>query len=363
MPGVQIPPFESNQQVESSLSSSSSTASSDDSLSRRNYKSFTRQEDTTNPFTTQATSRANKVSSSSGESSIKRKRKHSNGKETAMATAGHVSTSSETESANTPPNEALKTNWLPSNVARSGGIVHNIAPVHCSRPVQKMGPYSAQQMHASISPVPSQAPLSMVQLKEKDGEEIGAYYAINEDNMIMIDDVLMCPFVFRTKNAVLCGALTDCVMPGMIRANFSKANTLQSMEMVYDAMGFMQQFDGANGGQVTAQVIPGSLEMALMGSPNEARVITEARPPFAVVHVNEAWTRLTKYNQIEVEGRELLSLLEGEYTDPSAKTRPGKPEHKLEEVARGRSACSTNLHYDKLGNTFVDFMFSYPLTK
>jgi hypothetical protein len=149
----------------------------------------------------------------------------------------------------------------------------------------------------------------------------------------------------------------------MIRANFSKNNKLASMEMIYDAMGFMQQLDGANGGQVTAQVIPGSLEMALMSAPNEARIITEARPPFSVVHVNEAWTRVTKFTQMESEGLPLLELLEGEQTDPSANILPGKPKHTMEEVAKGRSSCSTNLHYDKNGNTYVNFMCSYPLTK
>ena len=205
--------------------------------------------------------------------------------------------------------------------------------------------------------------LSTGDLLRRNEDELGAYYAVNEDDMIMIDDILMCPFVFRTKNGVLCGALADCVMPGMLRANFSAANKLSSLEIVFDAMGFMQQLDGANGGEVIAQVIPGSLEMALMHSSTEARVITEAKPPFSIVHVNEQWTRLTKYSQIEVEGQELSSLLEGENTDPGARTRQGKPIHKFEEVAKGRSACSTNIHYDKFGNSFVDFMCSYPLTK
>jgi hypothetical protein len=79
--------------------------------------------------------------------------------------------------------------------------------------------------------------------------------------------------------------------------------------------------------------------------------------------VNEPWTHLMKYTQLEVEGREFSTLIEGDGTDPRAETRPGKPIHKLEEVARGRSACSTNIHYDKFGNSFVDFMCSYPLTK
>mmetsp|Transcript_29542 Transcript_29542/g.71046 ORF Transcript_29542/g.71046 Transcript_29542/m.71046 type:complete len:660 (+) Transcript_29542:99-2078(+) len=192
--------------------------------------------------------------------------------------------------------------------------------------------------------------------------DIGCYYAFNEDDMEVIDDCLMCPFIFRSKNAVLCGALADCVMPGMLRATFSAANKVQSIEIVFDAMGFMQQLDGANGGDVNAQVIPGSLEMALMNCGYEARVLTEARPPYSIVHVNEAWTKLTKYSQLEVEGKSLLPLIQGEETDPNAGIREGRPVHRLESVAQGRAACSTNVHYDKHGNSFIDFMSSYPLT-
>lgn len=192
---------------------------------------------------------------------------------------------------------------------------------------------------------------------------IECYYAINEDDMEVIDDCLMCPFIFRSKNAVLCGALADCVMPGMLRATFSANNMVQKLEIVFDAMGFMQQLDGANGGDVNAQVIPGSLEMALMHCAYEARVITEARPPYSIVHVNEAWTKLTKYSLMEVEGQSLLPLIEGDETDPNAGLQEGRPIHRLESVAQGRAACSTNVHYDKHGNSFIDFMSSYPLTK
>lgn len=235
-------------------------------------------------------------------------------------------------------------------VQLSGGVIHQVRSSNDSLGSQP------RNHQASI-------PLSSYSVFADAEKEIGCYYAVNEDDMIIIEDILMCPFIFRSRNAVLCGALADCVMPGMLRANFSKANKIQNLEIIFDAMGFMQQLDGANGQEVNAQVIPGSLEMALMNCTTEARVITEARPPYSIVHVNEAWTRLMKYSQLEVEGQQLLSLIEGDRTDPLAGVRPGKPVHKLEEVAKGRPACSSNIHYDKHGNPFFDFMSSYPLTK
>jgi len=192
-------------------------------------------------------------------------------------------------------------------------------------------------------------------------QQIRAYYHVNEDDMILTEDVLMCPFIFRSQDAVLCGALAECVMPGMLRAQFSQRNKLVSFEMVYDAMGFMQQLERASGSDGVAQVVPGSLEMALAPNTDEARVITLAKPPFLIVSVNEAWARATKYTQMEVEGKD-LSILNGPRTVPDGLTRSGQPMYKFEEIAKGLCACCTNVHYDKEGKEFVDFICSYPLT-
>jgi hypothetical protein len=191
--------------------------------------------------------------------------------------------------------------------------------------------------------------------------EITCTYHVNEDDMLLTDDVLMCPFVFRSRDAVVCGALAECVQPGMLRAQFSPRNKLVSFELVFDAMGFMQQLERASGSEGSAQIVPNSLEMALSPNTDEARVITMAEPPFMIVSVNEAWTRMTKYTQIEAEGKD-MSILNGKRTDLKAGTRSGKPAHDFREIAKGRSACSVNCHYDKHGGDFIDLISSYPLT-
>jgi PAS domain len=190
---------------------------------------------------------------------------------------------------------------------------------------------------------------------------ITAHYHINEDDMILMDDVVMCPYIFRSQEAVTAGAFAECAMPGMLRAQFSARNKLMSIELVYDAMGFMQQLERASGNEGAAHIIPGSLEMALAPTLDEARVITLAQPPFLIVNVNEVWTRITGYTQMEVEGREYLTLLEGLGTVSAAKDRPNRPHHRLEKVAKGKPACSTNIHYDKDGKDFIEFVCSYPL--
>jgi len=190
---------------------------------------------------------------------------------------------------------------------------------------------------------------------------IQAYYHVNEDDLLIANDIIMCPFVLRSKNAVVCGATGECTMPGMLRGQFSHRNKLIHLEMIYDAMGFMQQLGRASGSEDIAQIIPNMLEMALSPNIKEARVITMAKSPFLIVSVNDIWTRMTKYTQLEVEGKS-LSILNGKKTDMQAGIRQGKPIHDFSEVANGICASSVNVHYDKYGRGFVDHVCSYPLT-
>lgn len=281
---------------------------------------------------------------------------------------------------------------LPPNIAKKGGIPHNIQPVIAqangggngtarlsSAPAAPLPPFAgigkksnpmpnttsgdASRGHQSEGPavISADVETSSSGTNAKSPRIRGSYH-VNEDDMILMDDILMCPFIFRSQDAVLCGALAECTMPGMLRTHFSSRNKLKSVEMVYDAMGFMQQLERASGNEGSAHIIPGSLEMALSPNTTDALIITLAEPPFLIVNVNELWTRMTGYTQMEVEGREYLSLVEGEGTVPEAGDRPGKPKHKLEEVAMGRCACSTNIHYDKQGRDFIEFVCSYPLT-
>ena len=183
--------------------------------------------------------------------------------------------------------------------------------------------------------------------------EIQAYYHLNEDDMILTDDVLMCPFIFRSQDAVVCGALSECVMPGMLRACFGPTNKLTNVEMIFDAMGFCQQLERASGNDNLAQIIPNSLEMALSPISEEARVITQSKAPYPIVSVNEAWTRVTGYTQVDVEGKD-LSILNGVETKEKSSD--------IESVAKGQCACSVNVHYDVNGRDFFSFVCSYPLT-
>lgn len=292
---------------------------------------------------------------------------------------------------------APKTNATSASIAKKGGIPHNVNPVinHTAlasssdrlknAPAISLPPFTglgkrsgnasqANTIGGATGTDTSSANGSGAAVLSTDAENssvssdsnkmprISAHFHINEDDMIMMDSVLMCPFVFRSSDAVLCGAVAECVVPGMLRAQFSGRNKLVSLEMVYDAMGFMQQLERCSGNEGAAQIVPGSLEMALTPSSTEARVITLAKTPYLIVNVNDVWTQATGYTQMEVEGKPYASLLDGEAT-LAASCDSGRPPYDLEEVAKGRPACMTNIHYDKFGNDFIEFVCSYPLTK
>lgn len=54
-------------------------------------------------------------------------------------------------------------------------------------------------------------------------------------------------------------------------------------------------------------------EMVLSDITSDARVITEAAPPYRIVHVNQAWLRTTGYNMEQVLGN-TCALLQGTET-------------------------------------------------
>jgi len=218
---------------------------------------------------------------------------------------------------------------------------------------------SKSQDGASQQDTASCSVISSSQAAQSNLPQIRGYFHINEDDMLITDDVMMCPFLFRSQDAVICGALSEVNMPGMLRASFSARNKLNHVEMIYDAMGFMQQLERASGSEGIAQVVPNSLEMALSPNRNEARAISMAQAPYPLICVNEAFTKLTKYTQMEAEGKELTKLLRGPKTIDLE--HACRPPHNFATVASGICACTVVVHYDKNGRDFLNYICSYPL--
>ena len=164
------------------------------------------------------------------------------------------------------PNNVGK-GMLPSNIAKAGGITANVMGVAASNPRLNAAPAvplppfagigKRAAMPGAVADSAKRGGGSNVSFVRSGGKNVAnpsaamvtadiessssnsaqmaritATYHINEDDMILMEDVLMCPFVFRSQDAVVCGALAECVMPGMFRAHFSARNKLLSVEMV-----------------------------------------------------------------------------------------------------------------------------------
>jgi len=86
----------------------------------------------------------------------------------------------------------------------------------------------------------------------------------------------------------------------------------------------------------------------------QAIVITENRPPFQIVHVNDAWEGLCGWSMEECRGK-TLSLLQGHETDLSAVTSLMNP------LLRGEEGGVVLTNYTKEGRRFRNHLRVGPL--
>ena len=102
-----------------------------------------------------------------------------------------------------------------ASVASSGGdplvAASMVAQVHTLR--QKESLLSGGSLSGDRNLVDDDRSVSSSSSTKKP-RGIRAGYHINEDDMILTDNVLMCPFLLKSQGAVGNGALAECVMPG-----------------------------------------------------------------------------------------------------------------------------------------------------
>lgn len=103
----------------------------------------------------------------------------------------------------------------------------------------------------------------------------------------------------------------------------------------------------------TLAPIPKTMVQALQEQ-DQAIVVTESSPPFAIVHVNEAWEGLCGYTLEECRGK-TLSLLQGQETDLSATTSV------VSQLLRGEESGTVLTNYTKEGRRFRNHLRVGPL--
>jgi len=253
-------------------------------------------------------------------------------------------------------------------------------------------------------------PTSKWKAMRANGSQITASYDVPPGAVHQLGDQAMARWVLGTRNAVAGGALCECSVPGMLCCTFTDQNKVLSCEFVFDVMSFMQQLQCASspdtpppqpsptaasiegssseedflveetkgdegeekdehrGGGFAAKrdgakpalrrrrepVVAHTLEMATCAS-EEARIVTSAAAPFAVVHANAAWEELCGFTQGEVVGKP-CSFLQGPGTDLAEVARF------MKDVRANRPSSMMVVNYKKEKQPFKNFLRAYPLT-
>jgi len=116
-------------------------------------------------------------------------------------------------------------------------------------------------------------------------------YTIRDEDMIAAGELVMCCYVLALDGSISTGKHTRCSQSGMLQCKFNKQNKIVALELIYDVMGFMQQLQRTELISPENSIVPNTLSMALQPS-SEPRIIVRTEPPFPVVHLNEAWSRI-----------------------------------------------------------------------
>mmetsp|Transcript_17051 Transcript_17051/g.25706 ORF Transcript_17051/g.25706 Transcript_17051/m.25706 type:complete len:543 (+) Transcript_17051:227-1855(+) len=234
----------------------------------------------------------------------------------------------------------------------------------------------------------------------------------NDDLMIDKRDParVMGAWRMRTRNAVDCGAASECDQRGFLIAAFDKQNRLKRLDLCFDALGFLRQLQRARG-VPWLEVVPNTLQAALKdlaaddasytaayaqrlesissscgrGSKNNhaslsnknqslgpngrhiaissltryghfarPKVVTIADRPHLITHVNRDFLDLAGLEANEAIGRS-LRIIQGPATDTAV------VEDMLADVARRIPTSMIVINYTKSMERFINYLRVFPL--
>lgn len=144
-------------------------------------------------------------------------------------------------------------------------------------------------------------------------ENVRVQYFCGSEDMVCSGNIVMCRWVMKTENAVACGANFEVFKQGMMTAVFNQQGVLESVELVYDVMSFMQQLRRASQ-QSGFQVIPNTLNLVILTNndcpPGEARIIFDYNSPYHVMFVTQNWKDITETESENLIGQPCPFLLD-----------------------------------------------------
>jgi PAS domain-containing protein len=164
---------------------------------------------------------------------------------------------------------------------------------------------------------------------------------------------LACSFMMRTVDARAYGAQCECEKSGMLRTSFTSEGLMDELELTFDGISMYHQLKRAAGVE-DFPLVPNTLQSVLSDQSHHI-VVTTAKRPFTITHVNQAWTQLCGFELSECKGRS-LDILQGPETDMNCV----KELCKL--TAKGFAASMIVTNYNKQREPFRNHLKCYPVT-
>ncbi|CAM9439255.1 unnamed protein product [Scytosiphon promiscuus] len=173
-------------------------------------------------------------------------------------------------------------------------------------------------------------------------------------------DGVMSTFNMRTLDAVKHGAKREWEVNGMVRARFnSDSNKIEELDMTFDAVACYQQLMLA-AGKTDFPPVPNTLENALKDEKTRI-VVTTAKRPFRITHVNKAWTELCGFELEECAGKS-LNILQARPRHTGPETDMMKVDKLCKLSQKGYASSMVVTNKNKKGELFRNHLRCYPVS-
>jgi len=140
-----------------------------------------------------------------------------------------------------PPNNSNPTNDYDNPPNNSFNPIIADRPPQLPQPQQQLNNQQRQRQKKAISNLLNSLPQDLLPPRQN------IFATHTAPKMILDGNTMMGTYLFKTENAVECGARFECSLTGMIKATFSDRNKIADIEMVFDIMSMVHQLNRASG--------------------------------------------------------------------------------------------------------------------
>ncbi|CAM9388283.1 unnamed protein product [Choristocarpus tenellus] len=98
----------------------------------------------------------------------------------------------------------------------------------------------AEAMHRTIVTIGAQA-YSFRSESHNRAPRVGFVYHVAPGDILIVDNQAMCHWQLTTEGLMAAGLQRECIVDGMMHCRFTESSKIESLELIYDALGFTNQ--------------------------------------------------------------------------------------------------------------------------